>query len=76
MDIIASLCDTYQTSEELVKEMMGKFHVAIEDFFGMKALSASKCKTENLDKIDTGMEPSSLAYVCIHTELYLRHTLN
>ncbi|KAF8694203.1 hypothetical protein HU200_038330 [Digitaria exilis] len=53
VDIIASLCDTYQTSEELVKEMMGKFHVAIEDFFGMKALSASKCKTENLDKIDT-----------------------
>lgn len=75
MDIIASLCHTYQTSEELLKEMMGKFHMAIEDFFGMKALSASKCKTENLDNIDAGMEPSSLACVCMHTELYLSHTL-
>jgi len=46
-----------------LKEMMDKSHRAIEDFFGVKALSASKCKTENLDKIDTGTEPSSLACV-------------
>jgi hypothetical protein len=57
VDIIASLCHNYHTSEKRLKEMMGKSHEAIEDFFGMKALSASKCKTENLDKIDTGMEP-------------------
>jgi len=63
VDIIASLCHNYHTSEEHLKEIMDKSHRAIEDFFGVKALSASKCKTENLDKIDTGTEPSSLACV-------------
>ncbi|OEL31361.1 Retinoblastoma-related protein 1 [Dichanthelium oligosanthes] len=62
VDIIASLCHNYHTSEERLKEMMGKSHKAIEDFFGMEAICALKCKTENLDKIDTGMEPSSLTY--------------
>jgi retinoblastoma-like protein 1 len=40
-----------------LKEMMDKSHKAIEDVFSMKAQSASEFKTENLDKIDTGMEP-------------------
>ncbi|KXG26019.1 hypothetical protein SORBI_3006G042100 [Sorghum bicolor] len=53
MDLIASLCHNYHASEERLKEMMDKSHKAIEDVFGMKALSASECKTENLDKIDT-----------------------
>ncbi|KAJ1275719.1 hypothetical protein BS78_05G157600 [Paspalum vaginatum] len=53
VDLIASLCHNYHTSEERLKEMMGKSHKAIEDFFGTKGLSASECKTESLDKIDT-----------------------
>ncbi|XP_066337130.1 retinoblastoma-related protein 1-like isoform X3 [Miscanthus floridulus] len=53
VDLIASLCHNYHASEERLKEMMDKSHKAIEDVFGMKALSASECKTENLDKIDT-----------------------
>ncbi|CAO2144326.1 unnamed protein product [Urochloa humidicola] len=53
VDIVASLCHNYHTSEERLKEMMSKSHKAIEEFFGMKALNASNCKTENLDKIDT-----------------------
>ncbi|PWZ27747.1 hypothetical protein Zm00014a_043021 [Zea mays] len=57
VDLIASLCHNYHTSEECLKEMMDKSHKAIEEVFSMKALSASECKTENLDKIDTGMEP-------------------
>ncbi|AQK57623.1 retinoblastoma-related protein 2 [Zea mays] len=53
VDLIASLCHNYHTSEECLKEMMDKSHKAIEEVFSMKALSASECKTENLDKIDT-----------------------
>ncbi|XP_066339583.1 retinoblastoma-related protein 1-like isoform X2 [Miscanthus floridulus] len=53
VDLIASLCHNYHASEERLKEMMDKSHKAIEDVFGMIALSASECKTENLDKIDT-----------------------
>lgn len=66
MDLIASLCHNYHTSEERLKEMMDKFHKAIEDVFSTKALSASECKTENLDKIDTGMEPV-LTCLCMQT---------
>ncbi|XP_062183024.1 retinoblastoma-related protein 1-like [Phragmites australis] len=53
VDLIASLCHNYHTSEDRLKDMMGKSHKAIEDFFSMKAISASECKIENLDKIDT-----------------------
>jgi hypothetical protein len=66
VDLIASLCHNYHTSEECLKEMMDKSHKAIEEVFSMKALSASECKTENLDKIDTGMEPF-LACLCMQT---------
>ena len=66
VDLIASLCHNYHASEERLKEMMDKSHKAIEDVFGMKALNASECKTENLDKIDTGMEPF-LTCLCMQT---------
>jgi retinoblastoma-like protein 1 len=66
MDLIASLCHNYHASEECVKEMMDKSHKAIEDIFGTKALSASEGKTENLDKIDTGMGPF-LTCLCMQT---------
>ncbi|EMS60091.1 Retinoblastoma-related protein 1 [Triticum urartu] len=55
VDLLASLCHNYHTSEDRLREMMGKFHKAIEEFFSMKAVRASECKTETLDKIDTGM---------------------
>lgn len=70
MDLIASLCHNYHTSEDRLKEMMSKTHKAIEDFFSIKALSALECKTENLDKIDTGMGLSSLD-VCVRIQLWL-----
>ncbi|KAK3120382.1 hypothetical protein QOZ80_9AG0686630 [Eleusine coracana subsp. coracana] len=53
VDLLASLCHNYHTSEDCLKEMMSKTHKAIEDFFSIKALSALECKTENLDKLDT-----------------------
>ncbi|KAM0856752.1 hypothetical protein ACQ4PT_048910 [Festuca glaucescens] len=53
VDLLASLCHNYHTSEERLKEMMGKSHKAIEEFFSKKAVLASDCKTETLDKIDT-----------------------
>ncbi|XP_047090957.1 retinoblastoma-related protein 2-like isoform X2 [Lolium rigidum] len=53
VDLLASLCHNYHTSEDRLKEMMGKSHKAIEEFFSKKAVWASECKTETLDKIDT-----------------------
>jgi len=53
VDLLASLCHNYHTSEDRLKEMMGKFHKAIEEFFSKKAVKASECKTETLVKIDT-----------------------
>uniref|UniRef100_A0ACD5WYE8 Uncharacterized protein n=2 Tax=Avena sativa TaxID=4498 RepID=A0ACD5WYE8_AVESA len=53
VDLLASLCHNYHTSEDRLKEMMGKSHKAIEEFFSKKAVRASECKTETLDKIDT-----------------------
>ncbi|XBH55999.1 hypothetical protein VPH35_077936 [Triticum aestivum] len=53
VDLLASLCHNYHTSEDRLKEMMGKFHKAIEVFFSTKAVRASECKLETLDKIDT-----------------------
>ncbi|TVU24646.1 hypothetical protein EJB05_27095 [Eragrostis curvula] len=67
VDLIASLCHNYHTSEDRLREMMSKSHKAIEDFFGIKALSALECKTETLDKIDTGKTPapSPPLHVCV-----------
>ncbi|KAF0897063.1 hypothetical protein E2562_032386 [Oryza meyeriana var. granulata] len=53
VDLLASLCHNYHTSEDRLKEMMGKSYKVIEVFFSTKALSASECKTMNLDIIDT-----------------------
>ncbi|KAG8089914.1 hypothetical protein GUJ93_ZPchr0011g27799 [Zizania palustris] len=53
VDLLASLCHNYHTSEDRLKEMMEKSYKVIEEFFSRKALSASDCKTSNLDKIDT-----------------------
>ncbi|KAL6654159.1 hypothetical protein ACP70R_007624 [Stipagrostis hirtigluma subsp. patula] len=53
VDLIASLCHNYHTSEDRLREMMAKSRKAIEDLFSKKALSASECTTDNLDKIDT-----------------------
>ncbi|XP_044981404.1 retinoblastoma-related protein 2-like isoform X3 [Hordeum vulgare subsp. vulgare] len=53
VDLLASLCHNYHTSENRLKEMMGKFHKAIEEFFSTKAVRASECKTETSGKIDT-----------------------
>lgn len=67
VDLLASLCHNYHTSEDRLKEMMGKFHKAIEEFFSTKAVKASECKTETLDKIDTGM--TSYNHSRVHTDL-------
>ena len=66
VDLLASLCHNYHTSEDRLKEMMVKFHKAMEEFFSKKAVRASECKTETLVKIDTGMTLNNLSLVCMH----------
>lgn len=53
VDLLPSLCHNYHTSEDRLKEMMGKSYKVIEVFFSRKAINASEFKTVNLDKIDT-----------------------
>ncbi|GJN25460.1 hypothetical protein PR202_gb13289 [Eleusine coracana subsp. coracana] len=74
VDLLASLCHNYHTSEDCLKEMMSKTHKAIEDFFSIKALSALEFKTENLDKLDTGMGPSSLILFELDLKMFLTNT--
>lgn len=68
MDLLPSLCHNYHTSEDRLKEMMGKSYKVIEVFFSRKAINASEFKTVNLDKIDTGMTSNTrvLSHVCMH----------
>jgi retinoblastoma-like protein 1 len=71
VDLLASLCHNYHTSEDRLKEMMGKSHKAIEEFFSKKAVWASECKTETLDKIDTGMTLNNFSLTCMLVEVFL-----
>ncbi|KAL2894820.1 Retinoblastoma-related protein [Bienertia sinuspersici] len=58
VNLVASLCQKYDTSEDEVKKMMEKANDLIKDILKRKACSASQCKTENLENID----PDDLTY--------------
>uniref|UniRef100_A0A803N6Z5 Retinoblastoma-related protein 1 n=3 Tax=Chenopodium quinoa TaxID=63459 RepID=A0A803N6Z5_CHEQI len=58
VNLIASLCQKYDTSEDEVKQMMEKANELILEIMKKKPCTASECKTENLDNID----PDNLTY--------------
>ncbi|KAL3500942.1 hypothetical protein ACH5RR_035391 [Cinchona calisaya] len=53
VDLIASLCKIYETSEVELKKMLEKVNQLITDILKKKSYLASECRTENLDNIDT-----------------------
>nr|DAD30372.1 TPA_asm: hypothetical protein HUJ06_009223 [Nelumbo nucifera] len=69
VDLLASLCKIYDTSEDELKRTMEKSNNLIVDILKKQPCLASECKTENLDNIDTDgltyfedlMEESSLS---------------
>lgn len=54
VDLIASFCNKYQTSEDELKKTMEKANNLIVDILKKKPRLASDCKSENLDNINTG----------------------
>ncbi|KAM5551544.1 retinoblastoma-related protein [Rosa sericea] len=53
VDLLASLCNTYDTSEEELRKTMEKANTLISDLLKKKPCLASECKNENLKNIDT-----------------------
>ncbi|XXG49723.1 hypothetical protein AAC387_Pa02g3819 [Persea americana] len=53
VDLIASFCNKYQTSEDELKKTMEKANNLIVDILKKKPRLASDCKSENLDNINT-----------------------
>nr|O82677.1 RecName: Full=Retinoblastoma-related protein [Oxybasis rubra]CAA09736.1 retinoblastoma-related protein [Oxybasis rubra] len=58
VNLVASLCQKYDTSEDEVKHMMEKANELILEILKKNPCSASLCKTENLENID----PDDLTY--------------
>lgn len=54
VDLIASLCSIYDTSEDDLRKIMEKTNTLIADILKKKHCEASECKNENLENIDTG----------------------
>lgn len=53
VDLIASLCCIYDTSEDDLRKIMEKTNTLIADILKKKHCEASECKNENLENIDT-----------------------
>ncbi|KAJ0560227.1 Retinoblastoma-related protein [Helianthus annuus] len=53
VDLLASLCNMYETSEEELRKTMVKTNNVVEDILKKKPCLASECKNGNLDNIDT-----------------------
>ncbi|XWS08248.1 hypothetical protein CRYUN_Cryun41cG0063500 [Craigia yunnanensis] len=53
VDLLASLCNMYDASEDDLRKTMEMANKLIEDILKKKPCSASECKTETLENIDT-----------------------
>ncbi|XP_020587737.1 retinoblastoma-related protein isoform X2 [Phalaenopsis equestris] len=53
VDLLASLCDIYHTSEDELKITLEKTNKLIADILNKKPRPASECKTQNLDFFNT-----------------------
>ncbi|XP_015894766.1 retinoblastoma-related protein isoform X1 [Ziziphus jujuba] len=58
VDLLASLCNIYNTSEDELKKTIEKANTLIAEILKKKPRLASECKVENLENID----PDGLAY--------------
>lgn len=55
VDLLASLCNKYDTSEDELRKTMEKTNNLIADILKKKPHSASEYKNENLANINTGV---------------------
>lgn len=54
VDILASLCNMHNTSEDELRETMEKANNLIADILKKTPRPASECRGENMENIDTG----------------------
>ena len=54
VDLVASLCKLYDTSEDDLRKTMEKTNNLIADILKIEPRFASECKSDNLENIDTG----------------------
>lgn len=55
VDLLASLCNKYDTSEDELRKTMEKTNDIIADILKKRPCLASECKNENLDNINPGV---------------------
>ncbi|CAL5419627.1 unnamed protein product [Camellia sinensis] len=61
--LLASLCNICEISEDELRKTMEKDNDLIEDILKKNQCSASECRSENLENIDTGLlEDTSLSF--------------
>lgn len=54
VDILASLCNIHNTSEDELRKTMEKANNLIADILKKTPRPASECRGENMENIDTG----------------------
>jgi len=54
VDILASLCNIHNTSEDELRKTMEKANTLIADILKKTPRPASECRGENMENIDTG----------------------
>ena len=64
VDLLASLCDIYETSEDDVRKTMEQTNNVIVDILKKKPCLASECKSENLANINPGQSKYFFNYNC------------
>lgn len=72
VDLLGSLCNVYDTSEEELREVMEKANSLIEDILKKKPRLASECNSKSLENIETGQFQCASLYelvlliLCFH----------
>lgn len=55
MDLLASLCNLYNTSEDELKKTIEQTNNLVADILKKKPCLASECETESLENFDKGL---------------------
>lgn len=76
MDLLGSLCNVYDTSEEELREVMEKANSLIEDILKKKPRLASECNSKTLENIDTGQFQCASFDEFSCTLFYIFHALS
>ena len=63
VDLLASLCNIYNNSEDELRKTMDKANNLIADILKKQPCLASECETENLENFDRGLFPCVIYFM-------------